>query len=1234
MKKTFKLLVALLIGGSIASRFIGAFAAENNKIISEHLAGKTRFETAIEISNKFNNTDTVILINSTAISDAIAVAPLAKMKNAPILLTEKNALNEVTMNQIKKLDIKNIIIIGGECVISKNVEKQLSKMNVNIDRLGGENRYETCEKIIKSMGNVEKVAIVNGYNGLADGLSIAAPASRDEMAIVLSDGKEFVAAKDIVKNSKSIYIIGGESVISEKLRTDLNGKRVSGCNRIKTNSEVIREFYNEKELETLYIAKDGSNNFNELIDALTIAPLSGMEKSPVQLVGDVLDDSQKNCLKEKIIKNIVQVGHGIKRNILEEIVNNLNTKKVNKKLEIESVKLVTNEKIIIKLGCEIKSIDKKSFYIEGGKVNLATLSKDRKTIELGVSGLVKGKEYIIKFKNLNGEFYDYYLEDVKIKIPNKSSSKTSNKPGAEVPKDDKNKEVWEAKYFTFEGNIITGFSELGKEKLKTDKDIILPNKNEKGEKVTTIGDKAFFTDIKQQGSLNNQANAKQSKNNGINSIIIPDTITTIGNEAFRNNCLTSIKIPKAVTTIGMLAFNNNMIKELTIPENVINVGNGAFALNYISKLNLPSSLKTIPVAFAFNELEEVTIPEGVVKISDMAFSDNKISKINLPSTLTYLSGFNNNNFSSIDIPKTVTELGQKAFARNKIDNVVIPGNVKKIGKCAFQNTWHDCFINSLTIEDGVEFIENYAFSLNHLKDVYLPNSIKSIKENSFNKNLGYDGLVHLYTVDYKNKNFLEDSKYHVIDPAKVVIRYICNDKVLKEVEMWKNENNKYFHIGDKDIEIPVKYEDNQYELKESIKKIDKLDKNKNIFLVKCGKKEVVEDITIKSIGDVAPLVVDFKTSKDKAVNGLPKKTFIVDSNKNIHYVDLDWKIDEYDGNIPGEYSVVGTFVLPNGVVNNNPKFLLEVKTLVIVKENMNSNNDSSWDVEDFNFEDASICGFSENGFQKLKTNKNLVLPNKNQEGKIINYIKSDSFKDKELESLVIPEGLDNLVIGTNAFQNNNLSKVIISNGVKEIDAYAFEKNNLKYIDFPSTLKKIGNNAFANNKLVSANFSEDIEGIALDRFSFYNNRLTSITIFKEVKKVHEEAFKDNKGCSIDNKVKVFTLNPEAVNNNNWFPTSKHHKIVILGVESIEEVNPMEIELKTDFNNINLQSKIILNLNNGYKKEATVTWIKGDYNCNKSGEYLLEGYYDLPENMDGEKPKVTIKIIVRENIICAA
>lgn len=226
MKRTLKLLVALLIGGSIASRFIGAFAAENNKIISEHLAGKTRFETAIEISNKFNNTDTVILINSTAISDAIAVAPLAKMKNAPILLTEKNELNEVTMNQIKKLDIKNIIIIGGESVVSKNVEKQLSKMNVNIGRLGGESRYETCEKIIKSMGNVEKIAIVNGYNGLADGLSIAAPASRDEMAIVLSDGKELVAAKDIVKNSKSIYIIGGEGVISEKLRTDLNGKRV------------------------------------------------------------------------------------------------------------------------------------------------------------------------------------------------------------------------------------------------------------------------------------------------------------------------------------------------------------------------------------------------------------------------------------------------------------------------------------------------------------------------------------------------------------------------------------------------------------------------------------------------------------------------------------------------------------------------------------------------------------------------------------------------------------------------------------------------------------------------------------------------------------------------------------------------------------------------------------------------------------------------------------------------
>jgi hypothetical protein len=437
--------------------------------------------------------------------------------------------------------------------------------------------------------------------------------------------------------------------------------------------------------------------------------------------------------------------------------------------------------------------------------------------------------------------------------------------------------TWEVSDFTFEGKSITGFSEKGNEKFKTNKDLIIPALNESGEEITQIADRAFIGDM----------NTKQDAAFGINSVKIPDTVTTIGKEAFRYNALTSIDIPDSVTTIKSLAFNANKLQSLAIPDSVTELEGGAFTLNEIADLKIPSSLKTIPAAFGYNNLTTVTIPEGVTRIDDMTFSDNKLIEVKLPSTLKYLSGFNNNCFESITIPNTVEELGLKAFARNKMTSVVIPGNVKVIGKSAFQNSWHDKFLTSVTIEEGVEKIEPYAFSSNQLKDVELPSSIKELNGNSFYKNLGHDGKVHLFTHDYKNPNKFEESKYHVINPAKIIVKYKFENTVLKEQEIWKNTvNEEYLHIGDTGVQITPEYSNNEYELENVDKRNLDLNDKENELVIKCKKKEVAEKITIKSIGTVAPVAVDIKTSEVAAIDKLAKTTFIIDSNNKEHIVNL------------------------------------------------------------------------------------------------------------------------------------------------------------------------------------------------------------------------------------------------------------------------------------------------------------------------------------------------------------
>ncbi|APH19790.1 leucine-rich repeat protein [Clostridium botulinum] len=720
-----------------------------------------------------------------------------------------------------------------------------------------------------------------------------------------------------------------------------------------------------------------------------------------------------------------------------------------------------------------------------------------------------------------------------------------------TPKGIENRE-WELKDFTFKETAITGFSESGKEKFKKSKDLSLPNTNESGEKINEIADKAFCSEFEIKGDSNesfkDKDKAKQDPKIGINSVIIPDTVKIIGKEAFRNNCLTDINIPKSVTTIKDLAFNNNKLKTLSIPDSVTELGNGAFTLNDIADLKLSKELKTIPAAFGYNNLVSVTIPEGVTRIEDMAFSDNKLAQVTLPTTLEYLSGFNNNNLKSINIPTSVTELGKKAFARNKISSVKIPGNVKKIGVSAFQNTWHDTFLTSIIIEDGVEKIDEYAFSLNHLKDVNIPRSVKELAPNAFHKNLGYDGVVHLFTDNYNNPNNLKESKYQVIDPAKLTIKYISEDKTLKEEEIWKigkkEGEEKYLHIGDKAVEITPKYEDNEYELENTdVRKVD-LNYKENKLIVKCKKKESVDKLTIKSIGEVAPVVADFGTEQNAVMDKLSKNTYIVDSNGENHEVELNWTIKNYNGNVSGEYTAVAIFKLPQGISQSEPETILEVQGRIIVKEDFENIQDSKWGVEDFNFEGTILAGFSDKGEEKLKANKDLILPKANDKGEVITKVKNYAFAKNGLTSLAIPKGLNGLVIGTNAFEENQINTLYIPEGVKEIDAYAFSKNKLKYVDFPGTLKKIGNHAFADNQLVSAIFSEETNMIAIDRFSFANNKITSIILLNDVTKVNGEAFTGNQSCNSDNKVHIFTKSFDPNNCNQWFPDSQYHKIIPL------------------------------------------------------------------------------------------
>ena len=66
---------------------------------------------------------------------------------------------------------------------------------------------------------------------------------------------------------------------------------------------------------------------------------------------------------------------------------------------------------------------------------------------------------------------------------------------------------------------------------------------------------------------------------GLNSVVIPDTVTSIGYAAFYSNNLRSVTLPSHLTSIGQEAFRNNYLSSINIPNTVTNIGIAAFACN-------------------------------------------------------------------------------------------------------------------------------------------------------------------------------------------------------------------------------------------------------------------------------------------------------------------------------------------------------------------------------------------------------------------------------------------------------------------------------------------------------------------------------------------------------------------------------------------------------------------------------------------------------------------------------
>jgi len=271
------------------------FAADNGDSEAvTRIDGNNRWDTAAKTAlEKFGTADKVIVARGDDegnFADGLAASYLAKVKDAPILLTNPNSLPQETKNAIKQLEATTAYVLGGELAVSEAVFSELKGLELDVERIDGGNRFDTAAKIAREGGNVDTALVVSG-NAPADSLIAGSVAFNNGYPILLVQKDNVPDATDeAIKDLgiKNTYVVGGELVVSGAVYDQLGAKaRYCGTkdtSRVGTSIDVAQKLFEEPKTFSIVGRQD-----KNLADAVGAAVLG----NPIIYVGDDISGIQE-----------------------------------------------------------------------------------------------------------------------------------------------------------------------------------------------------------------------------------------------------------------------------------------------------------------------------------------------------------------------------------------------------------------------------------------------------------------------------------------------------------------------------------------------------------------------------------------------------------------------------------------------------------------------------------------------------------------------------------------------------------------------------------------------------------------------------------------------------------------------------------------------------------------------------------------------------------------------------
>ena len=633
----------------------------------------------------------------------------------------------------------------------------------------------------------------------------------------------------------------------------------------------------------------------------------------------------------------------------------------------------------------------------------------------------------------------------------------------------------------------------------------------------------------------------------LNGYVMPDTVITIGKNAFAYAVMDSLTIPEGVVTISNGAFRYSSIPVISVPSSVKTIDQYAFANSDLTSIifaNEHNSQLEFLGAFAFNEseLERIVLPDNL-NFTDATYSHflncKNLKSITFGASVKYIPNNIVGGCTALEeiyfqegleeisyLFNSVTGLSNfdeedKALTNN-VTTVTIPSTVKSLGNNSYgssdMGSAFACFKNLETVifAEGsqLEYIKRNAFiNCVSLKNIVIPESVTYIGREAFY------GCESLEALDLSETDITEILDHTFYDTASLESMKLPETITSIGTYAFYNSAITEITLNDAITTIGVSAFENAFALKtltfsdgNMMTALGADDEATNIFKGTTA----LETVTLSNSISIIGKSVFENSGVQNVVLADPESPSAVELVSEYAFANCE--------------RLVSCKVLENAkTIGNNAFFNCKSLTEVNISEGLESIGTMAFGFC-VNLPEAKIpstvftlggnpyAGLTKDKIELDQTNKYMVAET-DANGAVTIYDTSKSiiyavfgasgdyvidegislimpgaFANNDITSITIPKRFE--TVADFMFMNcESLTSVTIEEGITSIGQYAFYNTGLTAINIPTTVTSVGDYAFANSANIN-NVSIPATVTTFGNYVFANCATLSNFVFEE------------------------------------------------------------------------------------------------------------------------------------------